>query len=101
VTESIHFSFDPRCPWCYQTSRWALRLEALHAVELYWSVFCLELNRFTGEHETFDPDSPSRGPRFARAWSCGKPRDTKPVVGSMQRLGDAISLIWRTCLREA
>jgi hypothetical protein len=28
----------------------------LHAVELHWSVFCLELNRFTGEHESFDPD---------------------------------------------
>jgi len=62
VTESIHFSFDPRCPWCYQTSRWALRLEALHAVELHWSVFCLELNRFTGEHETFDPDRSKSAP---------------------------------------
>ena len=62
MTESIHFSFDPRCPWCYQTSRWALRLEALHAVELHWSVFCLELNRFTGEHETFDPDRSKSAP---------------------------------------
>jgi hypothetical protein len=34
----------------------------LHAVELHWSVFCLELNRFTGEHETFDPDRSKSAP---------------------------------------
>ena len=62
VTEAINFSFDPRCPWCYQTSRWALRLEALHVITLRWSVFCLELNRFQGEHETFDPDTSKSAP---------------------------------------
>jgi predicted DsbA family dithiol-disulfide isomerase len=62
VTELINFSFDPRCPWCYQTSRWALRLEALQVVKLNWSVFCLELNRFKGEHENFDPDTSKSAP---------------------------------------
>jgi predicted DsbA family dithiol-disulfide isomerase len=62
VPESIHFTFDPRCPWSYQTSRWALRLEALRAVKLHWSVFCLELKHFEGEHETFDPDTSKSAP---------------------------------------
>jgi predicted DsbA family dithiol-disulfide isomerase len=55
VMERIQFSFDPRCPWCYQTSRWALRLESLGEMELTWSVFSLELNRFNGEDREFDP----------------------------------------------
>src|SRR4051812_33556053 len=41
--ERIRFYFDPRCPWCYQTSRWACRLEALGAVEVDWAVFSLEV----------------------------------------------------------
>ena len=53
--EHIQFSFDPRCPWCYQTSRWALRLESLGEIELTWSVFSLEVNRFKGENRDLDP----------------------------------------------
>ena len=41
--ERIRFHFDPRCPWCYQTSRWACRLEALGEVEIDWAVFSLEV----------------------------------------------------------
>ena len=62
MTELIEFAFDPRCPWCYQTSRWAQRLEALNVIALSWSVFCLELNRFQGEHATFDPDRAKSAP---------------------------------------
>ena len=55
MREVIQFSFDPRCPWCYQTSRWALRLEELGRIELRWGVFCLELNNFDGSPDDFDP----------------------------------------------
>jgi predicted DsbA family dithiol-disulfide isomerase len=41
--EQVKFHFDPRCPWCYQTSRWAKRLEALGEIELDWGVFSLEV----------------------------------------------------------
>ena len=41
--EHIRFHFDPRCPWCYQTSRWARRLEALGEVEIDWGLFSLEI----------------------------------------------------------
>lgn len=41
--EHIRFHFDPRCPWCYQTSRWARRLEALGEVQIDWAVFSLEV----------------------------------------------------------
>jgi len=39
----VKFHFDPLCPWCYQTSRWARRLAELGAVELDWGVFSLEV----------------------------------------------------------
>jgi protein-disulfide isomerase-like protein with CxxC motif len=51
--EVLGFSFDPRCPWCYQTSRWALRLQTLGIIELKWSVFSLELNNFEGDKRDF------------------------------------------------
>src|SRR5487761_2749304 len=41
--EKVKFHFDPRCPWCYQTSRWVRRLEELGAVEVDWGVFSLEV----------------------------------------------------------
>src|SRR5579864_4129519 len=41
--ELVTFHFDPRCPWCYQTSRWARRLEELGQIELDWGVFSLEV----------------------------------------------------------
>lgn len=43
MRESIRFHFDPLCPWCYQTSRWARRLEELGEVDVDWAVFSLEL----------------------------------------------------------
>jgi hypothetical protein len=62
VTESVEFSFDPRCPWCYQTARWAQRLEELEALDLSWSVFCLELHNFAGECKDFDPIASKSAP---------------------------------------
>lgn len=41
--EQIRFYVDPRCPWCYQTSRWARRLEALGEVSIDWRPFSLEV----------------------------------------------------------
>lgn len=41
--ENIRFYVDPRCPWCYQTSRWARRLVALGEVTIDWMPFSLEV----------------------------------------------------------
>src|SRR5665213_3409204 len=43
MAENIRFYFDPRCPWCYQTSRWARRLDELGVVEVEWRVFSLAI----------------------------------------------------------
>jgi hypothetical protein len=41
--EHVKFYFDPACPWCYQTARWARRIEELGEVELDWGIFSLEV----------------------------------------------------------
>ena len=47
--EAIRFHFDPRCPWCYLTSRWASRLKELGEIRIDWAFFCLDVvNRQEG-----------------------------------------------------
>lgn len=41
--QDVKFYFDPRCPWCYQTSKWAKRLEAMGELSLDWGVFSLQV----------------------------------------------------------
>ena len=41
--DAVRFHFDPICPWCYQTSRWAKRVEQLGEIELDWGLFSLEV----------------------------------------------------------
>jgi predicted DsbA family dithiol-disulfide isomerase len=43
MAEAIRFYFDPACPWCYQTSRWARRLEELGELTIDWRVFSLAI----------------------------------------------------------
>ncbi|GIG91983.1 mycothiol-dependent nitroreductase Rv2466c family protein [Plantactinospora endophytica] len=49
--EKITFLFDPRSPWCYQTSRWARRLEALGEIELDWGLFSLEVVNLAADED--------------------------------------------------
>ncbi len=41
--QPVKFYFDPGCPWCYQTSKWAKRLEHLEEISLDWGVFSLQV----------------------------------------------------------
>jgi predicted DsbA family dithiol-disulfide isomerase len=41
--DRVMFFFDPRCPWCYQTSRWVRRLSELGEVHVDWKLFSLEV----------------------------------------------------------
>jgi hypothetical protein len=49
---------DPFCPWCYQTARWARRLEELGVVELSWGFLSLEMQNAGEGH--FDIDVHTR-----------------------------------------
>ena len=54
MAEPIRFHLDPRCPWCWQTSKWVRHLHALGVVDASWGVFSLELVNFTKPIEEFD-----------------------------------------------
>jgi predicted DsbA family dithiol-disulfide isomerase len=54
IAEPIRFHLDPRCPWCWQTSKWVRRLDALDVVDVSWAVFCLEIQNFAKPLEEFD-----------------------------------------------
>jgi predicted DsbA family dithiol-disulfide isomerase len=41
MAERVRFYFEPRCPWCFQTSRWMRRLEELGDVDISWAAFSL------------------------------------------------------------
>lgn len=64
--ERVRFHFDPICPWCYQTSRWAKRLEQLGEIELEWGLFSLEV---VNAAEGTDPKGlqPRSGPALRTA----------------------------------
>lgn len=51
MAECVRFFFDPVCPWSYQTSRWARRLEQLGVIGLRWGLFSLELQNAGKEPE--------------------------------------------------
>lgn len=63
MAEPVCFYFDPICPWCYQTSRWARALERLGEIELSWGLFSLEMQNAGEEPE----DMAAAHARSARA----------------------------------
>ena len=72
----VKFHFDPLCPWCYQTSRWARRLEDLGEITLDWGIFSLEVANLPKDQD----------PRALDARS-GPALRTAVVIG--ERLGSA------------
>jgi predicted DsbA family dithiol-disulfide isomerase len=54
MTEAIRFHLDPRCPWCWQTSKWVRRLHEIGEVNASWGLFSLEVVNFTRPIEEFD-----------------------------------------------
>jgi protein-disulfide isomerase-like protein with CxxC motif len=57
MAELVRFHFDPRCPWCWQTSVWARQLERLGVVDLEWGVFSLEIVNLKEGDELTNPVS--------------------------------------------
>ena len=58
MTESVRFYFDPRCPWCYQTSRWVRRLQELGEVEVSWGLFSLDIANADDDPATLADSAP-------------------------------------------
>ena len=64
--DAVRFHFDPICPWCYQTSRWAKRLEQLGEIQLDWGLFSLEVVNLKDESGQYQLEARS-GPALRTA----------------------------------
>ena len=62
MSETVQFSLDPRCPWCWQTSKWVRQLQRAGTVDVRWGTFCLELQNFDKPVEEFDVTRCVSGP---------------------------------------
>lgn len=58
MTQSVRFYFDPRCPWCYQTSRWVRQLQRLGEVEVSWGLFSLDIANSDADPATLRDTAP-------------------------------------------
>lgn len=82
--DSVRFHFDPICPWCYQTSRWAKRLEQLGEIELDWGLFSLEVVNLDGESDAHKLQ-PRSGPALRTATLIRERKGARPSARSTQR----------------
>src|SRR5215471_3933439 len=106
--EQIRFYVDPRCPWCYQTSRWARRLEALGEVAIDWRPFSLAVVNDADEARGA-PDSGSApalrllGEVRRRAGNAAAGRFYAAIAGALHDRGAALSdpVELRAALRAA
>jgi 2-hydroxychromene-2-carboxylate isomerase len=81
--ERIRFHFDPRCPWCYLTSRWAARLEELGEISIDWAFFCLDV---VNRQEGVDPLTiEARSGPVLRTASLLRERVGRDAVGELYR----------------
>ena len=43
MSDTIHFYFDPSCPWAYVTSRWVTEVACLRDMRVRWRLFSLRV----------------------------------------------------------
>src|SRR5207237_9118241 len=89
LMETVKFHFDPRGPWCWQTSRWAVRLEELGEIELDWGVFSLEIVNLPedGDPRTFEAVS---GPALRTAIAIRDTEGSKAIGPFYTALGKRV-----------
>jgi protein-disulfide isomerase-like protein with CxxC motif len=88
--EHVTFLFDPRSPWCYQTSRWARRLEALGEISLGWGVLSLEVLNLTANEDPVAYDA-EYGPALRVAVALRASHGEQAIGDFYRELG---SLMW-------
>jgi protein-disulfide isomerase-like protein with CxxC motif len=87
--EQVKFYFDPACPWCYQTARWARRIEELGEVELDWGIFSLEVVNLPPGKDARELDARS-GPALRTALAIRDRHGSKAIGPFYAALGKRI-----------
>jgi predicted DsbA family dithiol-disulfide isomerase len=84
--DRVTFYFDPRCPWCYQTSRWIKRLDELGVVDLDWAIFSLEVVNLEEGKDPLELEA-SAGPQLRTAIKVADEHGSKAVGRYYTALG--------------
>jgi len=87
--ETVKFYFDPACPWCYQTARWARRVEELGEMELDWGIFSLEVVNLAPGKDPRELDARS-GPALRTALAIRDRHGSKAIGPFYAALGKRI-----------
>jgi protein-disulfide isomerase-like protein with CxxC motif len=87
--DQVKFYFDPACPWCYQTSRWARRVEELGEIELDWGIFSLEVINLPAGKDVRDLE-PRSGPALRTAIAIRESQGSKAIGPFYAALGKRI-----------
>lgn len=79
---SVEFWFDPICPWCWMTSRWASEVASVRGFDIAWHPISLrvinENNPDDSHHEHH-----VRGHRFGRVVEAARREAGESVVGPL------------------
>lgn len=82
TTPAVEFWFDPICPWCWMTSRWASEVAQLRGFEIAWhpiSLAILNEGKDAGDHA----EGHRMGLRFGRIVEAARRAHGEDVVGKL------------------
>ncbi|QIK62196.1 DsbA family protein [Leucobacter viscericola] len=82
ATPTVEFWFDPICPWCWMTSRWASEVAQLRGFEIAWHPISLEIlneGNDVGDHA----EGMRMGLRLGRVVEAARLAHGEGVVGKL------------------
>ena len=81
-TPSVEFWFDPICPWCWMTSRWAAEVAESRGFEVSWHPVSLKIIN-EGNDPGSHAESHRQGHRLGRVAEAARREHGESVVGGL------------------
>jgi predicted DsbA family dithiol-disulfide isomerase len=92
--DSVTLAFDPRCPWCYETSRWLRHLEDLGEIDLDYRLYSLELAHLPKAADPMPLGETARSAQALRVCAAIARRSGTKAMGAFYRALGA--RVWET-----
>lgn len=79
---NVEFYFDPICPWCWMTSRWAQEVSEVRGFDIVWNPISLHIINEGNEHSSHSAHHAS-GHRLGRVVEAARVAAGDAVVGKL------------------